>query len=337
MSLPRGAIAGALVACLSCTAWGQPSATPAEAPAIEAPPVAAPEAKAEAAPARSPHRLFYQSLSVLRLNPLGLITRTQLGYMYKLFGNPAVDPAAPLGDRLKQNTYLKIALNQQLSPGFFRPGVLVEAMPLALLKLAARLESHVYWGAFNLVSDFNTPTAPHDDDALDAADSYATTGWSARFDARLQIKLGKIAVRSEARAEYYDLDLEDDAPVFYESVLDTLVANKGWSLITDTDVLYFLDDHWIIGARHTWTKAFFDDADFAAGEDPGRADTNAVMHRAGPAVIYRIDPNALGGRFNEPTVFLITQFWLQHQSRTGQSVTQAYPYTLIGFAFNGDL
>lgn len=285
---------------------------------------------------RDPHRLFYQSLSVLRLNPIGLITRAQLGYMYKLWGNPKVDPNAPLGQKIKQNTYLKIAANTQLSPGFLRPGVIVEAVPLALIRLAARVEQHTYWGAFNLISSFPSASTPHDEGDLDAAESYGTTGWSARFDARLQIKLGKIAVRSEVRAEYASLDLENDDPVFYEPILDNLAANDGWTIINDTDLLYFANDEWIIGARYTYTKAFFDDDDFAPGEDP-RVANNDVLHRVGPAIIWRLDNNKTGTRFNQPTLFLITQFWLQHASRTGQEITQAYPYTLIGFAFSGDL
>lgn len=287
--------------------------------------------------ARDPHRLYYQSLSILRLNPLGLITRAQLGYMYKLWGNPKVDPTAPLGEKIKQNTYLKIAANTQLSPGFLRPGIVLEAVPLALIRLSARVEQHTYWGAFNLVSSFPSASADHDEDALDDAESYGTTGWSARFDARLQVKLGKIAVRSELRAEYASIDLEDDAPVWYEPILDTLVANNGWSLINETDLLYFVDDAWIIGARYTYTKALFEDDAFLPGEDPASAANNAVMHRVGPAIIWRLDNQKTGTRFNQPTVFLITQFWLKHASRTGQQVTQAYPYTLVGFAFNGDL
>jgi hypothetical protein len=248
-----------------------------------------------------------------------------------------VDPNAPLGQKIKQNTYLKIAANTQLSPGFVRPGIILEAVPLALIRFSARVEQHTYWGAFNLITSAPSASFPHDDDALEAARSYGTTGWSARFDTRLQVKLGKVAVRSELRAEYASLDLENDDSVYYEPILDTLVANNHWSLINDTDLLYFVNDAWIIGARYTWTKALFEDDDFLPGEDPASAANNQVMHRAGPAIIYRIDNQKTGTLFNQPTVFLITQFWLQHASRTGQEVTQAYPYTLIGFAFNGDL
>lgn len=291
-------------------------------------------AAAEVAP-RDPHRWFYQSLSVLRLNPLGLITRAQLGYMYKLWGNPKIDPTASLGDKIKQDTYLKIAANTQLSPGFARPGIVVEAVPLALIRLSARVEQHTYWGAFNLITSFPSASAAHDEDTLDAAESYGTTGWSARIDARLQVKLGKIAVRSEVRMEYTSLDLEDGHPVFYEPILDNLVANNAWSMVKDTDLLYFVNDALIIGARYTYTKAFFDEGDFAPGEAMDA--NNAVLHRVGPAIIWQLDNQKTGTTFNQPTLFLITQFWLQHASRAGQEVTQAYPYTLLGFAFNGDL
>ena len=309
----------------------------ASAPALAQPPVEQGLTTPAAVESRSPHRPFYQSLSVLRLNPIGLITRAQVGYMYKLWGNPKTDDTAPLGEKIKQGTYLKAAFNTQLSPGFVRPGIVLEAVPVALLRLSARLEQHTYWGAFNLISSYESATAPHDEDALDAAESYGTTGWSARLDARVQVKLGPIAVRSELRAEYQSLDLQGDDRVYYEPILDTLVANDGWSLITDTDLLYFAGDKWIFGARHTWTKAIFDAEHFGPGEDPDTADTNAVLHRVGPAIIYRIDDEKTGTLFNQPTVFLISQFWLDHASRAGQKITQAYPYTLIGFAFNGDL
>ena len=291
-----------------------------------------------ATPEPSPHRLYYQNLSAFTYNALGLINRTQAGYMYRLWGNPQPTAEDTLGDKIKQKSYLKAAFTNQLTPAFVRPGVLLEATPVALLRLAARVEGAAYFGTFNNVSSFDSPTATHDDDTLADDDAgYAITGWSARLDARLQFKVGPIAARSELRAEYFDFGINAEDSVFYDTVADTLVPNRGWSLTAESDVLYFANDRLILGARHTMIRALYEDADYRPSEDPATARTNTPLHRAGPIFVYRLDPTATGGRFNEPTVFLITQWWLEHRYRTGEVRSQALPYLAIGFAFNGDL
>lgn len=34
---------------------------------------------------------------------------------------------------------------------------------------------------------------------------------------------------------------------------------------------------------------------------------------------------------------MIVNWWLEHPYRTGQEVSQAVPYIVLGFAFNGDI
>jgi hypothetical protein len=41
--------------------------------------------------------------------------------------------------------------------------------------------------------------------------------------------------------------------------------------------------------------------------------------------------------FNKPTVVLISSWYLKHRYRTGQDVSQAVPYVVLGFAFTSDL
>ena len=53
-------------------------------------------------------------------------------------------------------------------------------------------------------------------------------------------------------------------------------------------------------------------------------------------MVYRLN-DTTGTAFNQPTVFAMANWWLSHRYRTGEEVSQAFPYVLLGFAFNGDL
>jgi hypothetical protein len=84
-----------------------------------------------------------------------------------------------------------------------------------------------------------------------------------------------------------------------------------------------------IGARYT----------FSDGLD-GQGDANAGAlshHRLGPMFAYAIRNKVPGTRFNQPTVFAVTQWWLRHPYRTGEEQPAAFPLIALGFAFNGDL
>jgi hypothetical protein len=129
----------------------------------------------------------------------------------------------------------------------------------------------------------------------------------------------------------------DDESLFYESELDLLVEADGWAYQVDNDFLYFTDFGLIAGVRHTYAAAFYSGA--VQGESAG------VNHRAGPFFAYRFHTDPLEERtfYNEPTLVLLVNWYLEHTYRAGEkadrpgSSSQAMPYIALAFRFTGDI
>jgi hypothetical protein len=164
-------------------------------------------------------------------------------------------------------------------------------------------------------------------------------------------------VRNKLSAEYWDMSIRDGDRVFYDVTLDTLVPKKGWVIADDLDALYISPKyHFAIGARYSVVKPIYNDDDFrSAAErmqfegnlDPttGTAKTadgkdvnyhGNTHHRLGLLATYTFSERDYA-RFNKPTLLLITSWYLSHRYRTGQDVSQATPYIILGFAFQSDL
>lgn len=288
----------------------------------------------------SPHQLRYQTVTVLRLNPLGLINQSQIGYRYRLWDPEDNSPNAPLGQKILQNTFAGISFAPSFSPAFARPGVLVELMPLALLKLSALYERQYHYGTFDTIQSYASPNAEFSDEDQDkggeAGLNYSTSGESLTLAALLQMKVGKIAARTNFRAQWTKMDTRRDDPVYYDIMFDVMQNAEGWMYTTDSDLLYYASDTLILGVRHTWLTVDYPDDAWPDGVDRGPADDNIPLHRVGPIAVYRLN-NTTGTAFNQPTIFMMANWWLKHRYRTGDETSQAFPYVLLGFAFNGDL
>lgn len=279
--------------------------------------------------------LAYTNLTAARINPLGLLNFTTVSGRLRLFESES--------DAFKQN-YVGFGLVSGLSPAFGRIGALVEVQPMSILRLYAQYEFVGYFGTFDLTSSYPTASADFSDSniearAADAAtEAYASTGSLLTLGATLQLKVGPIAVRSLFRTMRADTNLRDGDRVFYDQVYDLLVPDRGWILLNDVDVLgvFNINDHGLaIGARYTYSRAFYRDEHFLPGEDRSLA-PNTDVQRLGLLAAWTLSRNPLG-RFDRPTVLLIAQWHLVHQWRTGQDVSQALPYLAIGFKFQGDL
>jgi len=115
---------------------------------------------------------------------------------------------------------------------------------------------------------------------------------------------------------------------------DVLAPETGWLHTTDTDLLYVNGGPFTVGIRHTWLAVQYQEENFLNGES---TDTeNTPLHRLGPLFAYKFNNRSMT-RFNQPTVFVLANWWLQHRYRTGQEISQALPYVVIGFTFNGNL
>ncbi|MCB9635309.1 MAG: hypothetical protein H6721_24580 [Sandaracinus sp.] len=276
-----------------------------------------------------PHQLFYQSTTVARLNPLGLISFFQMGYRKRLYLSNSV---------FVRDNYFGIGVTGSASPAFGRGGLLVELQPVPFVRLWASYEAVGYFGTFDFLPSFqNADGANWSDSALgdasDAGRNYPTTGTQLTVSGTLQARVGPAVLRSVLRATRPDYDLRRDDEVFYDVFYDILMANRGWMTTNDLDAFYIHQDRWTVGVRYTWSRSYMPDRVFSDPMNPGN---DVVTHRLGPVLVYTFFQK-YKARYNGPSILFAVNWWLKHPYRTGQDVSQAFPYVLLGFSFQGDL
>jgi hypothetical protein len=275
-------------------------------------------------------QVFYQNLTVVRLNPLGLQNLFELDWRHRLY-----DPGASL---IMAQNYWALTLAPVLTPGLVRLGVAAKLQPLAILKLEVRWEYLNYFGNFDLLQSYPSPNAAYSDsdieDGGDAGLNYATDGWQLTLDGEARAKVGPVIVRNRFKAGYVEVALRGGDTVFYEQYFDLLLPGAGWFFTNDLDVLVQIGSHLIVGVRHAFMDVAYPDDSFAPGE--AQESDSAPTHRLGPLVAYTFFDEP-GEAFNRPTILLLVNWYLEHRWRTGEDVSQGFPYIVLGFAFSGDL
>lgn len=278
----------------------------------------------EPAPWRPPqHRLFYKNLTVLRVNPLGLQNAFELGYRYRLFDSDSI---------LLKDSFVGVAFQPTLTPAFARVGVAAQVQPLAVLFVEAKWQWIGWFGSFNHLQSFASPSADYSDTAIDDRGgkdlNYSTTGWELQLTAELRAKVGPVVIRDRITAMHTSMALKGGDRYYYEPLYDLLPADGGWMLTNDADVLVFLlEERLVVGARYSLGHTFYDD---------GVDNRNSPTHRVGPLVAYRFADEP-GAKFDRPTALVMVQWYAKHRFRAGLDVNQAIPYVVVGFAFQGDL
>ncbi len=280
------------------------------------------------------HRLVYRNALVLRLNPSGLIDDARISYRWRLYRSESV--------ALRDN-FIGVGLAPGASPAFGRLGAMVEVQPLTILQLYGIYEWVQYFGTFNFLQSFPSARSEFGDALLaergalpagDPARNYVTNGTQLILGANLQLKLGPIVARPQARRRRPDVKRRQGAPGVYDIFYDVLAPNRGWFLTNDADVLYMPNPSGlVVGLRYTATQPFYGPEHFAPG-DP-RENLNGT-HRVGPLLAYTFFSQD-GAAFNSPTVLLLAQWWVSHRYRSGQQVSPFIPMIAVGFTFNGDL
>ncbi|HLL22374.1 MAG TPA: hypothetical protein VK427_09595, partial [Kofleriaceae bacterium] len=176
-----------------------------------------------------------------------------------------------------------------------------------------------------------------------------STVYHASLQPMLMMKVGPIAVRSLLQLDYWALGLRDGDTVAYEATFDTLLPDNGWTLATDTDLLYTGVERLAVGVRHSWVKPLYTSEHFSDAGDEGAYDNNNAHHRVGLFAAYTLRDTPQTA-FNKPTVILIASWYLTHRWRTGRPDeadisgdvntddfrSRAFPYLLLGFAFESD-
>lgn len=288
------------------------------------------------------HRIVYKNLTALRYNPLGLANELTIGYRLQLVNKNTT---------LFKESFLGLKAHTFLNPAFGRVGPMLEFQPLALLNFHVIYNAVGYFKTFDQQQTFQSPAATYDDTTLEKRTDqrYPGMGHMVTISAMLQAKAGRVAVRDNVKAYWTDFAMKKDPrtgrsdTVYYDQTLDILQPDRGWVLTNDADALYLFDMGLKLGARYTYTHAFYDRDMYLPGESSkNRNDT----HRVGPAILYsppkwRAKAAKRTGlsrkRWYNPTAFLLVQWWAKHRWRTGEDVSPGVPYIVLGFTFEGDI
>ncbi len=287
------------------------------------------------------HRLVYKNLTAARYNPLGLINEFTFGWRMQLVNKNTT---------LFKDSYMALKAHTFLTPAFGRVGPMFELQPLAVLNLQVIYSAVGYFKTFDQLQSLQSPAADYADSDLEKSTdrSYPGLGHMVTLSALLQAKVGRVALRDNPKFYYAAFDLKSDPvsgradTVYYDQTLDILQPNQSWTTTNDLDLLYLFDFGLRVGARYTYTHAFYRDSMYLPGESTkNRNDT----HRVGPAILYappkwRAKAAKRTGlsrkRWYNPTAFMLVQWWAKHRWRAGQDVSAGVPYFLIGFTFEGD-
>ncbi len=275
------------------------------------------------------HRLVYSNLIAGRVNPIGLENQIDLSYRYRLYNS-----AAPI----LRESYVGLSFTPSLSPAIVRLGATLEVRPLSILMFSAGYYASRFFGLFGFTQDFDSPSANFSDSAIRAGDdrgeAFATGGREAQLRGQLLLKFGTLVVRNDMNAYWTKYNLPGESSLYYHIRLDLLMPNGGWGFVNDSDILHVSDSGLVLGVRASVSHAFYRDSDYLPGEAGNNPNSPTV--RVGPMFAYRFWDRP-GSFFNRPTLLVIAQWWLDHRFRTGQDVSQALPYLVVGFSFTGDV
>ena len=297
------------------------------------------------APPPASWRFMFSDLTIMRVNPLGLETRGRLGFQKRLYWSLA---------KATKNNFAFVGLYPKLNPASAQLGAGGELQPLSMLNVRALAEVQQYYGTVGYLQSFATPTANDSDHAMKALrdDAARPPQAAAMFHASVQpmlmAKVGPIALRALALFDYWDFDVRAGDTVAYEGTFDTLLPDRGWTISTDTDLLYTGRKRLAIGLRHSTVTPLYRREHFVDAADEAAYDGDNAHQRLGLFAAYTFH-DRWPSRFNKPTVILIASWYLDHRWRAGAPaalpagataddyVSRAMPYLLVGFAFESDL
>lgn len=273
------------------------------------------------------HRIVHRNTFALRYNPLGLLYDGRFSYRFRLYQSDS---------KSLRDNFIGVGIAPTMSPAFLRVGPYVEFNPLTVLGFWGMVQFTQYFGSFDLLQGFPGAQSDFSDRAIKAntGNRVATNGYEVTLGANFMIKVSSIVVRSQARLVYGNLKLKAGERVYYDQFYDVAVPNQGWFLTNDLDVLWQgLENKLVVGARYTLTAPFYDPTRHYDPNDVQAADNS--MHRVGPFAGYTFKIED-GAKFNNPTVFVLVQWWAKHRFRTGADTSGALPLIGVGFQMTGD-
>jgi hypothetical protein len=283
-------------------------------------------------------RVVANNLSILRLNPIGLETRTRFGWQRKLYEGHA---------RATNDNFVFAGTYVRVNPAGGRVAAMLEVQPVALFNLRVTAEALGYLGNFTFIQS----RASAFEDLSDAGmienkegvlGNYASGGLHFSIEPTLQAAAGPFVLRSKAFFGRFDMKLERGDRVWYEPTVDTAVPRNGWVFANDLDLLYrrpIGEAMLTLGARYSMVRPLYTAAHVLDGQDPAAAERLNDHHRVGLVAAYTFYDRGYTG-FNKPTVVVLVSRYLHHRFRTGEgpnSVNGNIPYFVVGYAFQSDL
>ncbi len=272
-------------------------------------------------------RLVHKNTFALRINPLGLIYDGRFSFRERLYASDS---------KALRDNFIGVGLLPTASPAFFRIGPFIEFNPISMFGVYAAIQYVQYFGTIDLAQGFPGAQSNFSDSAIkanSATNHMVTNGWDLTFGATFQTKVWNLIIRDQAKLVRGVLKLKEGQRIYYDQYFDVGAPNGGWFFTNDFDLLYqALDNHLTVGARYTFTNPFYEERHYDPVDD---SRPNNAMHRVGPFVGYNFKMQD-GAGFNNPTVFLLVQWWLVHRFRTGLDTPQALPLIGVGFQITGD-
>lgn len=289
-------------------------------------------------------RLMLSDLTLFRLNPIGLETRMRIGFQKRLYKST---------EKAKENNFMFIGAFPKLNPASGQISFGGEIQPLSIFNVRTYYELQQFFGTFGFLQSFTSANAANfsDTNLAALADTAGTEPESKlvqhfSVQPQLMLKFGPIVVRSLLQLDYWNFNTKNK--LIYEPTFDTLLPRKGWSMQTDTDVLYVPGSGLALGLRHTYSRPFYRAEHFDDAADQRAYDGQNAHQRIGLFAAYTFKDNG-PSTFTKPTVLMVVSFYLQHKYRAGQPDmldpghttedyrSRAFPYLLLGFAFESDL
>ena len=269
--------------------------------------------------------LYQDTLFAARANPSGVVVHSSFELRHQLYSSTS---------KVLEQNFLAPALRIGISPANASLGAAFIVQPLSILSLWAELRGNQYFGTFRRLQSFGEITANFSDEVqsrrAEANRHYSTLGLQAFVGGVLQLKLGRFAWRSSFRGLWQDFELADGQPYFYESELDVLVRNRGWTIAGDSDFFYFAGERLIVGLRHAlvtplYTKASCEERACPKGNQ-----------RLGPLVGWRLISREKGsGPVEDVLLIGMVSWYLEHTYRAGQVTAQGVPYVALALKFSG--
>ena len=295
-------------------------------------------------------RLVLRGVFAVRENPFGVDWQLQLGAQRGLYAHPSP---------LLHKNHLLLGIDAKVNPIAAKVGPSFEIQPLSVAAIRVRAEWVGYWGTLGFLQSFQSPVENYSDSTLSRRQddnlNYSTTGVHTAIEPLLQFglpvgpardghqRMGFIALRDRLSVEYWNVSTHSPTgsggrkdTVFYDPTLDTLVPAIGWILQNDLDLVFQSKPKLTVGIRYTAVHPIYDYASFRNSAEADSYKNDNDVHRLGPLVAYSFVGGNESDR-NSLTLLLLINWYLGHRWRTGQDVSTAIPYVLLGLSFHHDL